>query len=871
MARLGPLSESMDLEALVNASPFPYLLLSTSFVILGANDAYLRITARSREEIVDRKLFEAFPPDPGRPGNLSFDVIHESLCRVLATRQPDHLAVVNYNIPVQTPDGPVFEERYWSLIHTPVLDGRGEVAFIFQNPIDVTELVRLQQERHGRPVQDDVDYQIAGGVFSRAQALETTNRLLDMEREHLLNLFRQAPGFVAVVHGPQHMVNMVNEAFYQLVGHRDIVGKSIKNALPELAGQGYYGLLDQVFKTGNAFVGRQMKVRLQQQPGAPLSERYVDFVYQPFTGVQNETAGIFIQGHDVTEQKLAQDALQISNERWMRAVEGIGDGVWDWDIETGEVVYSRRFREMFGYSEQEFPDRIEAWTRRIHPEDLPGVLAVIDAGEYTREPVTMEFRFRCRDGSWKWVRSRGVAVGHDKNAKPSRMTGTVTDISEKRESEDRIWYQANFDALTGLPNRRLFRDRLDQEIRKAPRSEHSLCLMFIDLDRFKEVNDLMGHDAGDQLLVEAAKRLSQCVRSSDTVARLGGDEFTVILTELTDLAHVEDVAEKILKRLVEPFSLNQQTAYVSGSVGITLYNSDASTAEQLINNADQAMYAAKNAGRNQFRYFTASMQERAHYRLRLANDLREALAAGQLDVVYQPVVELATGHIAKAEALLRWNHPVLGQVEPSQFIPIAEETGLIKEIGDWVFQQAAGCSRQWQAQLGKVMQISVNASPVQIRSTEPGLNWLRYLEMLGLLGSSIVVEITEGLLLNASATVADKLIEYRDAGIQVAIDDFGTGYSSMQYLKKFDIDYLKIDRSFVRDMITDASDRTIVKSIIVMAHELGMQVIAEGIETNEQKEWLRAAGCDYAQGFLFSKAVTAEAFQQLMAQEARSH
>jgi len=857
----------MDMEAVVEASPFPYVLLSTSFVILGANEAYLRMTGRLREDIVGRNLFEAYPPDPGDLDNTSFDVLHASLYRAIATRQPDHLAVVHYNIPRQTPSGSVFEERYWSAIHTPVLDAQGEVAFLIQNPIDVTELVRLQQQGHGRPVQDDVDYQVAGSVFSRAQALEEANRLLDKDREHLLNLFRQAPGFVAIVRGPQHVVDVVNESFYQLVGHRDIIGKSIKEALPELEGQGYSRLLSQVFRDGKAFVGRQMKVMLQQRPDAPLSVRYVDFVYQPFADSQNETAGIFIQGHDVTEQKLAQDALQLSHERWKRAVEGTGDGVWDWDMATGEVVYSRRFREMFGYSEQEFPDRIEAWTRRIHPDDLPGVLAVIDAGEYSREPVTMEYRFLCRDGSWKWVRSRGVAVGHDKNDRPSRMTGTITDISEKRESEDRIWYQANFDALTGLPNRRLFRDRLDQEILKAPRSEHSLCLMFIDLDRFKEVNDLMGHDAGDQLLVEAAKRLSLCVRSSDTVARLGGDEFTVILTELTDLAHVEDVAEKILQHLAEPFVLNQQTAYVSGSVGITLYNSDASTAEQLINNADQAMYAAKNAGRNQFRYFTPSMQEKAHYRLRLANDLREALAAGQLVVHYQPVVELATGHIAKAEALLRWNHPTLGQVEPSQFIPIAEETGLIKAIGDWVFQQAAGCSRQWQVQLGKVVQISVNASPVQIRSTEPGVNWLRYLEILGLLGSSIVVEITEGLLLNPSATVAGKLIEYRDAGIQVAIDDFGTGYSSMQYLKKFDIDYLKIDRSFVRDMITDASDRTIIKSIILMAHELGMQVIAEGIETNEQKEWLRAAGCDYAQGFLFSKAVTAESFQQLMAQE----
>ncbi len=657
---------------------------------------------------------------------------------------------------------------------------------------------------------------------------------------------------------------MANEAFYQLVGHRDIVGKSMKEALPELAGQGYYDLLDQVFRTGTAFVGQQMKIAFQLQPGASLSERYVDFVYQPISGVQNETVGIFIQGHDVTEQKHALDALEVSHQRWQRAVEGIGDGVWDWDMVTGEVVYSRRFKEMFGYSDAEFPDRIESWASRIHPDDLAAALAELDKSIQAKGTIALEYRFLCHDGSWRWVRSRGVAVGHDNNNKPTRMTGTITDISEKRESEERIWYQANFDALTGLPNRRLFRDRLDQEVKKARRSGHSVCLMFLDLDRFKEVNDLLGHDAGDQLLVEAAQRLTKCVRSSDTVARLGGDEFTVILAALSDLSHVEDVAQKILEYLAAPFFLNQHNVYVSGSIGITIYEADAATPEQLISNADQAMYAAKNAGRNQFRYFTPSMQERAHQRLRMANDLRSALDAGQLQVVYQPIVELASGNIVKAEALLRWKHPTLGQVAPSEFIPIAEEVGLIRDIGDWVFEQASARSRQWQRQLGKSVQISVNASPVQIRSAEAGINWLAYLEKLGMPGSSVVVEITEGLLLNASATVADKLFAYRDAGIQVAIDDFGTGCSSMQYLKKFDIDYLKIDRSFVRDMVTDASDRTIVKSIIVMAHELGLQVIAEGIETSEQKEFLHAAGCDFAQGFLFSQAVSGDAFGRLM-------
>jgi diguanylate cyclase (GGDEF)-like protein len=448
------------------------------------------------------------------------------------------------------------------------------------------------------------------------------------------------------------------------------------------------------------------------------------------------------------------------------------------------------------------------------------------------------------------------------------MTGMTSDISEKKQSDELIWHHANFDSLTALPNRRLFRDRLDQEVKRAHRSGLQIGLLFIDLDRFKEANDLLGHDVGDLLLKQAALRLSACVRESDTVARLGGDEFTIILTELDNPAYVEQLAQKALDTLAEPFRLGNEVVYLSASIGITLYPADAGGPEELIRNADQAMYAAKKAGRNQFSYFTRSMQEKAHIRLRLGGDLRNALGAGQLEVHYQPIVDLSTGQIAKAEALLRWHHPKLGLVDPAQFIPLAEESGLINEIGDWVFKQAASCSQRWSAQSNAPLQIGVNKSPLQFISHSREMNWADYLKQLGLSGSSISVEITEGLLLNASADVAEQLLQYRDAGIQVTIDDFGTGYSSMAYLKKFDIDYLKIDQSFVRDMEADAGNRTIAESIIVMAHKLGMQVIAEGIETIAQKELLIAAGCDYGQGFLFSAAVPPQAFEQMLAESA---
>jgi diguanylate cyclase (GGDEF)-like protein/PAS domain S-box-containing protein len=863
------MTQTIDFKALFDKSPYPYLLLAPDLTIIGANDTYLRTAERSLEDIVGQHVFDAFPQNPDDPDDSSLRDLQASLERAINTGKPDSMALVRYAIPRDTPEGMIFDERYWSIIHTPALDDKGKVTFLFQNPIDVTELYAAKKALRAAEVERDFHFRTEGSIFTRSQELEATNRMLDAERTHLRRLFDQAPGFIAVLRGPQYVFELVNEAYYQLVGHRELVGKPMREALPELGGQGYFRLLDRVVASGEAFVGREMKVLMQRLPDGPMSEIYLDFLFQPVIAPDGSVSGVFIQGHEVTEQKRARDELYVSNERWKLAIEGAGDGVWDWNLQDNEAVYSTRWKEMVGFAEHEFPNRFEQWETHVHPDDLPGVLAVLRAClEGTVPTYNSEYRLRCKNGDWKWVLSRGIVVARDADGKPLRMTGMTSDISEKKQSDELIWHHANFDSLTALPNRRLFRDRLDQEVKRAHRSGLQIGLLFIDLDRFKEANDLLGHDVGDLLLKQAALRLSACVRESDTVARLGGDEFTIILTELDNPAYVEQLAQKALDTLAEPFRLGNEVVYLSASIGITLYPADAGGPEELIRNADQAMYAAKKAGRNQFSYFTRSMQEKAHTRMRLSGDLRNALSAGQLEVHYQPIVDLSTGQIAKAEALLRWHHPKLGLVEPAQFIPLAEESGLINEIGDWVFKQAVSCSQRWGAQSNAPLQIGVNKSPLQFLSYSREVNWTDYLRQLGLSGSSISVEITEGLLLNASADVAEQLLQYRDAGIQVTIDDFGTGYSSMAYLKKFDIDYLKIDQSFVCDMETDAGNRTIAESIIVMAHKLGMQVIAEGIETIAQKELLIAAGCDYGQGFLFSAAVPPQAFEQMLAESA---
>lgn len=613
------------------------------------------------------------------------------------------------------------------------------------------------------------------------------------------------------------------------------------------------------------FVQNRMRVRF-----ADGMWHWMQAQTAPWFSADGEYAGHVGIALDIDEAMRTQQELAFSNERLKLAIEGSGDGVWDWDLATQNVVYSARAREILHVEPDPQPDAEGFITQRVHPEDQAALRAEVDAclqGEKTS--FRIEFRVRSPDARWRWVLSRATVVGSvDGRNERQRMIGTVTDIAEKRRSEEIIWRHANYDLLTGLPNRRLFRDRLDHEIRKSQRSGLPLALLFIDLDRFKEANDLLGHTVGDQVLVEAARRICACVRLSDTVARLGGDEFTAILPELDGHPHVESIAAKINATLSEPFHLGNEVVYLSASIGVTLYPADADDAEDLIRNADQAMYVVKSAGRNHFSYFTPSMQRVANERLRLISDLRVALATGQLQVYYQPIIELASGRVAKAEALLRWLHPSLGVIEPVRFIGFAEESGLISEIGDWVFREAAGRARDWGKRLGQPFPVSINKSPVQFISRLNEVHWPDYLAELGLTGTSVSVEITEGLLLDASPSVSAKLLQYQDAGIKVAIDDFGTGYSSIAYLKKFAVDFLKIDQSFVRDIGGNGGDRAIVRSIIAMAHELGLEVIAEGIETVEQKDILVAGQCDFGQGFLFSRAVPAPEFEQILCAQA---
>ena len=447
-------------------------------------------------------------------------------------------------------------------------------------------------------------------------------------------------------------------------------------------------------------------------------------------------------------------------------------------------------------------------------------------------------------------------------------TVVLKDVTEKKRQGDLIWHQAHFDELTGLPNRNMFRNQLRSTVGR----DRPAALLLLDLDNFKEVNDTLGHAKGDELLKAVAKRIQTCVRQGDLVARLGGDEFGIILPGLTASGPIALLATRINDELAKPLSLGDVQLHTHASIGIAVCPHDAHEIGDLMRFADQAMYEAKSEGRNRYAHFSPDIQARLTRRALLVRDLREALDRQQMHVHFQPIVDLRTGRMAKAEALLRWWHPDHGMVSPAEFIPLAEESGLIHELGTWVLGQAVHAVARIHSRTGRLLPISVNVSGRQLASPGFGATqWAGLLDAAGLPRNALSMEITESTLVEDSQQVKHCLTGFDNHGIEVALDDFGTGFSSLAYLKRFDIDYLKIDASFVRSLERDDDDQAILEAIIVMAHKLGIQTIAEGVETTAQRDLLKTLDCDLAQGYLFSKAVPLPEFERLLCADSESH
>ena len=559
---------------------------------------------------------------------------------------------------------------------------------------------------------------------------------------------------------------------------------------------------------------------------------------------------------DTTDRRRAEQALRESEEQFRQLANNIPQVFWICDAQQKEMIYvSPAYERVTGQPVDALRADARGWLEAVHEEDRERVRSArIAAANGKYDEV---FRVVRSDGTIRWVRDRAFPI-HDAQGEVYRIAGIAEDITDMRESEERLLYLAHYDNLTSLPNRVLFYDRLKQALSQARRNEWVTAVMFLDLDRFKNVNDTLGHGAGDLLLRQVSERLAACVRSGDTVGRLSGDEFAVVLSNLAGPDDASLVAQKIMATFTKPFNLYGKEVFVSASIGITLFPTDSLDQDILIQNADTAMYRAKELGRNSFRFYTPEMNARALDKLSLESSLRRALERHEFLLYYQPKASLSTGEVVGVEALLRWRHPELGLVSPLEFMPMLEETGLILATGEWVIRTACAQIKAWQQAGIPAMPVAVNLSARQFQVMDLGATISHILEEEGIRPELLELEITESSLASNTEEAADTLAYLNSLGVRVAIDDFGTGYSSLSRLKGFPLDALKIDGSFVRDITTDADDAAITRAIITMAHSLGLAVVAEGVETEQQLMFLDANGCDQIQGYYFSTPLPAE-------------
>lgn len=571
---------------------------------------------------------------------------------------------------------------------------------------------------------------------------------------------------------------------------------------------------------------------------------------------------------EITQRCQMQEAVRKSEERYALAARGANDGLWDWNIVDNTIYLSPRWEAMIGAEEHELTDSIDEWFDRVHPDDIKRVKNELQQNIKGNKPFfECEFRLLHHNGDYRYFRSRGMVVFNEAN-QAIRMAGSQTDITEFNLAREQLLRDAFYDLMTSLPNRVLLLDRMGQALKQCKRYEDQYCaVLFLDLDRFKVINDSLGHIIGDKLLVEVAQRLKTSMRDQDTIARLGSDEFVVLLTQLESPDDAIATAKRIQATLKQPYNIASHEIFSTVSIGIAIGNRHYEDPETLLRDADVAMYQAKSEGKEKYAIFKNAMHLEAVALLNLENDLRRAIENNEFQLFYQPIIDLQTSQISSFEALIRWFHPTQGLIPPSDFIPLAEDTGMIIPMGDWLIREACQQARQWQQDypLEKPLSVCINISSLQFAHSGFISTIEAILSEIPLPAGSIKLEITEGVIMKQPELVAEKLIRLKEMGVKLSVDDFGTGYSSLSYLQSFPVDTLKVDRSFVMKM-GHSESREIVKTIVMLAHNLGLDVVAEGVETDVQAQLLKSMNCEYVQGYFYSHPVDQKATHQLLAE-----
>lgn len=590
-----------------------------------------------------------------------------------------------------------------------------------------------------------------------------------------------------------------------------------------------------------------------------------DFITKPVNWQILNQRLQYIQRASENTRKLVRSEARLAHAQRISRL-----GSWEIDLAGTVTHISDETLEVFRLTPEE-PLTLEIFSQSVHPEDLQLLSDARGRALTAGDPYEIHYRLLWPDDTVSFIHEQ-AEVKLDRNDNPAGIMGTIQDVSERRRLEQKLEHLAYNDLLTGLPNRRSFKAALEAAL-KPGNSPGIGAILYLDLDRFKRVNDSFGHSSGDELLRRVASRLTKCVRhnptedrgisrSEDMVARIGGDEFIILISDIRNKEEASRVAERVLKNVSFPFNINGAELFVSCSIGLILF-SDESDAESLLMKADNALYHAKDVGRNNYQFYTEDLTDRDQTRFEVESDLRHALGRGELELFYQPLVSLVDHRITGVETLMRWNHPAHGMVLPGRFIPVAEETGLILPMGEWTLQEACVQAASWaEAEMGP-LRLSVNLSARQFLDSDLVIKVANAIMGAGLDPSYLELELTESVLMGDTQTSQTQLTNLKDLGVRIAIDDFGTGYSSLSYLQRFPLDRVKIDRSFVRDLIQHSTEASIVSAIIAMAHELRLEVVAEGVETQEQYDYLCAEGCDVIQGYLIAQPMPPDRLEAL--------